>query len=466
MGMADWAVPPVIVAAYEGRSLAVLNQILAGRSSAHPVTHYLSLWHAFAVATLVAGGLHFALMVHIGMLEEKSRRRDRMLMAFSASFLAFATLTGPRQDYVAYVEVWNAILQGQDPWWVHPVWGYPLNAYGPLFNPIAIFVGWNVLIPKLLVTYAYLAFVVWIVKLWANRPRSATISRVGLIALVANPYAWVEVAYFGHLDVVIAITCVGALHARRLGKDTLAGVSLALGILLKYLPVVLLPFLVVDTRRIRLRTALATVLTFAVGMGLSYLAWGPSMFRPLRFAMTRGSSLLSIFRFLRGTASPLRWITENPNVDYLALPCLALTGLGIFAWCVRNRVSPAIGMILGTLTTLLFYRVGFPQYPMTLFLLVLYALVEGELRVEGDRFLRVVLIGYFGALGLFDMMYALIGGVIHPGDPHDWLDEVVGLPAFALGGLLFWALISSINRKSDSPPDKIDRLSERQSSSG
>ena len=418
-----WGVPPVIEAAYHGQSIERLNRFFRGRQP-HPLDHYLQLWNDFAGAVLIAGALHLALVLFVRRLG-----LSRWWTAFAAAFLGVTVLAWVRHDYSADLEIWDIILRGGDPWWLIPGKGVPLHAYGPLFNALAIPRAINPLLPKLLGSFAYLATVAWLAR--GGWPKW------GLVAWVVNPFPWVEIAYFGHWDILVAVACLAAVDARSRGRDGIAGVWLAAGILLKYLPVVILPFLVVEGRRVRVRLLLTTLLTTAAGLALSGLVWGPSTFRALTYGSSRASTLLSVFRFLRGTYSPLGLFSDTPNADALATPCLALAGLGVFAWCWARRVGPAAGSTLAVLATLLFYRVGFPQYQVVLLVLASYWLVaEGR----PGRSLAVSVGLYFGWLGLFDVFYALVGGVLHPGDRFAWTEEVAGLPTFALGVTLLAAI--------------------------
>lgn len=436
-------VPPIIAAAYEGRSLSVLNRFFRGRAP-HPVEHYLGLWDAFSGAVLIAGALHLAVVLVVGRPASRHREASpldigaaRRFIAFAFAFLAATLLSGPRHDYVADMEIWDAVLGGLDPWWLMPGRGYPLNAYGPLFNVLAALAWVNPMAPKLLFASAYLAFVLWLIA----DVGGGELSRSGLIAWFLNPFPWVEIAWFGHFDVLVAVACVAAVHARARGRDAASGAILGAGILLKYIPVVILPFLALDGRKPRPRLLLSAVLLVALGLVLSVLIWGPSTFRPLTFAATRSSSLLSIFRFLRGVYSPLAYLGSLTDVDFLALPCLVVAGGSIFAWCWWRRVDPATSALLAVLTTLLFYRVGFIQYQMVPFLLASYWAMSPRDRSRPTPFLSASLAIYFGWLALFDVYYASFGGVVHPGDPWAWVEEVVGLPTFLSGLALLIALL-------------------------
>ncbi len=458
VGVSRGLVPPIIAAAFEGRSLSVLNRFFRGRTP-HPVEHYFALWNAFSGAVLIAGALHLAIVLVVGRL---ARRHDatgpsggggigvrvgRLFIAFAMAFLVVTVLSGPRHDYVADLEIWDAVLRGFDPWWLVAGRGIPLNAYGPLFNALAALAWVNPMAPKLLFAFAYLAFLIWLVEDAGVRRGVVGLPRFGLVAWFLNPFPWVEIAWFGHFDILVAVACVAAVHARSRGRDVSAGASLAAGILLKYIPLVILPFLALDGRRPRPRLFLAAVLPVVLGLGLSVLVWGPPTFRPLTFAATRGSNLLSIFRYLRGADSPLRLVWDAPNLDYLAVPCLAVAGCSVFAWCWWRRAGPAISALLAVLTTLLFYQVGFIQYQMIPFLLASYWAVSPEGPSGPDPLLVASAGIYFGGLALFNVYWASIGGVVHPEDPWAWVEEVAGLPMFLAG----CALLASLLRFSSGP---------------
>ena len=455
IAIAHWVVPPIIEAAYRGRGLERLNRFFRGRQP-HPVEHYFHLWDDFATAVLIAGALHLAIVLILRRLDRRIAdrtpeqvrqdvRASRLLVGFAAAFLAVTVVAWERHDYVADLEIWDAVLRGGDPWWIMPGKGVPLNAYGPLFNVLTAPASLNPLAPKLLFAFAYLATVAWLVKGVGARRGAVGLPWPAVVAWLVNPFPWVEIAYFGHWDILVAVACVAAVHARARGRDVVSGLGLAAGILLKYIPVVIAPFLVVGGRRLRWRLLLTAALATAAGLALSWIVWGPSTFRPLAYGASRPSTLLSVFRYLRGAYSPLRLVSATPDADALATPCLVLAGLAAFAWCWWRRVGPAASSTMAVLTTLLFYRVGFPQYQILLLLLASYWLVA-ERRPRRDPFLATALGLYFGWLALFDVFYASVGGVLHPGDRFAWVEDVVGLPTFLLGVALLVAIARDAGR--------------------
>jgi hypothetical protein len=429
---ARWAVPPIIASAYAGRSLPPLNRFFQTRAAPHPLEHYFNLWNWFASAVILAGCCHLGLVLWMG--SRGDRRTNLALFLFAGAFLATTVLSGPRHDYRAFLEIWEQILRGGDPWWIHPVWGVALHAYGPLFNALTILAGINPLAPKLLFALVYLVFAIGILQ-------RAGRTRIAWLLLVANPFPWVEIAYFGHFDVLVGIACVAAVDAKLRGRDGLAGAYLAVGVLLKFLPILLVPFFVFERRRFHPRALLSFAVTTSFGMALSWLIWGNSTFRPLTMlASGRVSDLLSVLRFLRGAYSPLRLFGDAPNLDPLASPLLLAALALIFVWSQIRRIDVSTSTVLAVLTTLMFYRVGFPQYWMVLLLLVSsWVLRHGE-ALAARPILKVALLAYLGWLGFFDLFYAAIGGIVWPGGRWTWVEDVVGLPTFLLGAFLLGSL--------------------------
>src|SRR5262245_50531517 len=222
-GFAHWVVPPIIAAVYQGRSLGILNRIFEGRRPAgwHPVEYYFDRWSSFAGAILVAGVLHLAIVliiVRVGRHKNHNRgsslsteraesRANVVLIVFSGVFLVLTVLTGRQVDYWSFLREWDAVLGGLDPWW-NPFWlnaglVIPLNVYGPLFNVLALLAWINELAPKLFFAFAYLVYVIWLIKDYGARRRPFALSWPVVIFWLLNPLPWVEIAYFGNFDVLV-----------------------------------------------------------------------------------------------------------------------------------------------------------------------------------------------------------------------------------------------------------------------
>jgi hypothetical protein len=362
-----------------------------------------------------------------------------VLVVLSAAFLAATIQQGVRQDYYLYRGIWGVVREGHDPWWLSLGFfgNYPTNAYGPLFNALAIFEWFNPLLPKLLFAWAYLLFAANTIKASRRAMSRGLGAAVGGIIWFWNPYAWIEIAHYGHFDVLIGLSCVAAVAARIVRRDVTSGVSLALGVLLKYIPGVLLPFLILDRGRFRLRLLGAALAVIAMGFGLSLLIWGWATFRPISFAVGRQSEYLSVYRFLEGSYSPIKGLDIRRDLRYLTTPLLLLALLRAWNWCRRRGTEPASASVLATLITLLMYHVGFPQYQMVLFVLASYWIVRKWEALERRRLLLVALGCYFAWIATFDIIEATKG--VDYRAMRDW----AGLVTFVLGSLVIAGIVRS-----------------------
>jgi hypothetical protein len=399
--------------------------------------HYLALWREFEAACGLAAVILVGLAVVLNRRSAPPGENSRLAL-FAAAFLGLTVVAGARHDYTADLEIWAVVLSGGDPWWLPTGRSYPLNAYGPAFLLLSPVVLIHPLLPKLLFALAYVGYVI-------SRP----MTKRRWVLLVLNPFPWIETAWFGHFDVLIGLACAKAwrvLERRRFTAGTLLGV----GVLLKYLPLVIAPFGLRRGDRLDRRYLGAFAATIVVGLAASWLVWGTSVFRPIEFAATRGANLLSIFRFLEGGFSPL---PAGTQAGRWAGPITALAGLLVFAWSrIRSdRVAPRVGACLGLATTLLFYRVGFIQYWMVWLMLLADADGSEAYRLFGRPIPSATATVFLGWLAGFDLLYARLGGVIDPNGPWGALDAIVGLPHFLLGSAWIVAVILDHERRAVDP---------------
>jgi hypothetical protein len=377
------------------------------------------------------------------------RQTNRRLALFSAAFLAVTILTRAKHDYAHHVEVWDAVLRGDIPWYVKGTWGL-VNVYGPLFNVLALPRGLNLLGPKLLYAFAYAVFVAWLIKGCARPDERGALPRTALIGCLLNPLPWLETAYAGHFDVLVGLCCVAAVHAQRCGRDVRAGVYVGVGVLLKFLPLVLLPFLGLERRQVRVRLFASATLTIVAGFAASVLIWGKATFLAL-WILSLQPNQLSVFRFLWGDWSPLRPWLSRAEVQAIATPVLAIGGGIVFVAYWLSRIAAPTGAVMAILTTLLLYKASFLGYQMVLFTLAWYWYLTFPDRdwLARDRLSTVAFIAYFGWVGLFGAFMYGVGPREYFLGRWAWMEDVVGLPTFLLGLLLFGALWRASRREAE-----------------
>ena len=428
-----------------------------------PVEYHLDRWSMIAAAVPLAAILHLLIILLIRAIDRKKRGIllesngsdslvNVVLAVFSAAFLALTALSGYRFDYRGYLPIWIDVLNGRDPWnYIHTI---SPNAYGPLFNLLAPFVLYHPLANKLLFAFAYLAYVIWLVKDFGPRRGFSIYSCPSTLLLLLNPLPWWQIAYLGHFDILVGLACVAAVHWRVRNKDWLSGTCLAAGILLKFMPIVILPFLTFNGRRVHFRLVVSCIIAVISGFVVSVLVWGTSTFKPLKFAATR-EAMQSIYIVFDSTNSPLELLgianSQWLNWQRLAEPILLIAGLGLYAWCTFRRTEPALSSALAVLVTLLFYWVGWPHYQMVFFVLILYWVVSRWGRSNGDPLLVVLLGGYFSFLVILDL-------VIWIGDYglFSRTNMVIILLRFLTGCTLVVALLSQHERIL-SPSDRFKK---------
>jgi hypothetical protein len=401
----------IITQSYEGPPPSVLNWVFS-QHSFNAGQHHLDHWAVFAGAVPLAAVLHLAIVLlidrfrreHGPLLQDTQRqnaRIDAILIVVCGIFLVVTIISGARVDYESYLEEWMEVLAGRDPW--NPG-AASFNAYGPLFNVLAILVWLNPLASKLLFAFSYLVYVIWLMEdLWVRRGY-APLSWQWVTFWLLSPFPWIEIGFLGFNDCLVGLSCVAAVHARMKSRDVMAGIYIALGILLKYIPLVILPFIAIDGQRFRSRLLISCIACVVLGLLSSALIWGTSTFTPLFFAAQRHPAW-SVYELFELNHSPLRWFWASPHVVWLEKPLLLTVATLLFFWCMDRRPPPALAAALAVFLTLLFYRIGSNNYQMVLFYLISYWAVSEWEQLRENRALVALLGSYFGLLGIIDLAY-------------------------------------------------------------
>ncbi|APW63410.1 glycosyltransferase family 87 protein [Paludisphaera borealis] len=439
--------PSIITSALAGRGSAVVVRCVAWYAGYRPLDAVLKNWKIAASAVVMGGICHLALVVAVGVWHRRhaptrtvgQARFDRansvLLIVLSLVFFLVTALAGGIHDYYFFEQIWEQIMLGRDPWFM--VQGqrriYPLNAYGPLFTVLAPLTLISPLAPKLACALTFWLFAAWLVKDFAVGRHLPAWAGTALLLWLASPYVWVEIALFGHFDVLVGLLCIGAVEARTRGDDYASAAWISAGTLLKYFPGVLVPFLMLDGQRIRVRFLVTTLILGALGMGTACLIWGPSALRPLTFAVAREPTQLSIFRFLEGPHAPFDRDFFFFTMDELATPILLIALAWLWSWTRRRRFEMFASCVLAVSVTLALYKVGFAQYPMVLFVLGAYWIVRDHATLRRQAPLITVFCAYFAWLGYFDVLMSL--------DDLYWIMDWAALPSFVLGCLLAISIV-------------------------
>lgn len=359
-----------------------------------------------------------------------------LLVACAAVALGLTVIGGVRHDYIYYLEQWQLVLGGQDPWSTN-------NAYGPLHNAFALLIPIHPLAPKI-VTAAALLLASGLLVLTLERDRAIPEWRtVYLLAFGLNALPIISVYWFGNNDGFVAALVIGAVLARRDGYLVLAGVLLGLATLDKYYPALLIPFFAFDDRKIDTRVIISALATIIVGMGIGIMLWGRAFIEAIAFGVSRDATILSIFR-------PISVVGRNLGVgDWTDLlvrangPLVLLVWIAAIAFAWRRRDSWFVASCWGFFAVLLTYKVGHQQFWVTW--LALVACLPLANRPDADRLARLSL-PYATFLSLFQLGFVLIQPEYFRG-PNEWVKDYVGIPSVLLGAALLLSFLRPASRR-------------------
>ena len=363
-----------------------------------------------------------------------------------------AYFIGARHDYAAYMTQWELILSGGNPWSTS-------NTYGPAYNLLAGPFALHPLLPKVIFVFTWQVSSWYL--LWQLVRRGVSLSWLifWFAALPFNPLFWSFGVVYGSVDSLVAALCLVALASRQTDRPIAAALALALAVMLKIYPIVFAPFLALQGRRVNWAFLTTFIVLMAAGLALSLLVWGESTFHSVIHNSDRHSKMLSIFRFLRGEASPVKnWVD---NLDHLSVQAVALGGGLVFALAWKWRFPPVAGALAGILVTLLLYKVGHQQFflvlPLVAGLWYAYRLPHSDRLLSGALVACMAWIAFMGALYLVTHYYTRVeigsesirvgvGLAGRWGFLRDW----IGLPTFAILLSMLVALMRHERRSANS----------------
>jgi len=335
---------------------------------------------------------------------------------------------GARHDYVHFLQQWRHTMSGGDPWDQTLVGQNP--GYGPLFNAFAPLAAISSLLPKLIFTGVWAATAVSVAHLFEADRASKHLALAVLAYFVLTPYFWVEIAAYGHFDILPAAATLASVHLTLGHRARLGAGILALGTLLKTYPIAALPFLLAARPDRWKAIILSFAGTCATVFGVSYLIWGPSTLSAILLPSRQESDLFSIFRFARGRYSPLRLFTDNPNLDAASVPLLILAGALLVVTLGRRRTHLLVSILTTFIVIFALFKLGHPQFQMVVFVMAPYLLLTWPRENRSGRLLLGALGVYLAWFSLLDIVYVLGRQLREP--PWSGVREVLGLPTFVL----------------------------------
>lgn len=354
-----------------------------------------------------------------------------VVLLASTIMLTISIYGGIRHDELDYLLQWRLVNDGGDPWSTN-------SAYGPLHNAFAPLIRIHELAPKLLTAALFLlANALLLQALLAARPVSEWL-RTYLVVFGANVLVLVTAFWFGLNDAFVAALLIGAILARLRGATVLAGILLGIATLDKYYPALLIPFFAMDERRIDTRLILSGLLTIALGFGIAIALWGTAWLEAIIFGVSRDAKILSIIRPIAVLGRELGIAQITDLLVRFNGPLVVLVWLATIAAAWWRRDNWLVGACWAFFAVLLTYKVGNPQFWVSW--LALVAALPLLNSPDADRLARLSW-PFAIFLSIFEIGYVALDPQYYLGR-WLWVNDVVAIPAFALGAWLLRRFLS------------------------
>jgi hypothetical protein len=323
---------------------------------------------------------------------------------------------GVQHDYRSYLGQWRLFLDGANPWSTN-------NNYGPLHTVVGLLLPFGQLAPKfLLVGALLLANAALVLSLLRERG----VSPILIIYLLAVPTNVLVVGVgviYGLNDALVASLLVAAVLFRLRGNFLATGALIGLAALVKYYPLLLLPFFALNGKRLHWSVIASGLAVFGVGMAAASAIWGEELFNGILHGVARKTKLLSVLGPLQelvGKVKIVRWLKE-----YNAY--LVICGVGVAFLCTwkagRNWLEAAV---LGYLVMLTLYKVGNQQFYLPWLLMV--AALPLVNKQSADQ-MGIILLPAVVLLSLYQFGYEFASSHYKNGS---WVRTYGGLIAFAV----------------------------------
>jgi hypothetical protein len=210
---------------------------------------------------------------------------------------------------------------------------------------------------------------------------------------------------------------------RRQEKMAVTGSLIGLGALLKFYPILFLPFFSLSSKKgFSLKCFFSGVLVFFLGMLLSYLIWGTDIFQPFVFGSDRGPKLLSIFKFFDYVNNNYNFHLFSNLINLLILKNSILVLMVVFLLFLHGYMAEIEWdylSIIGILLSLISYKVGHQQFFISWIMLLAWMLISSKTGSEKNLFAwRLTPIAIY--LCLFQIIY-FVSGILDNGHlRNDW----------------------------------------------
>lgn len=176
--------------------------------------------------------------------------------------ITFIILSHSTFDYTRYMQQWQSIIMGNDPWkQYHANTLYGGNSYGPFYNLFAYPYSLYSKLPRLLfaISWFFVSFFL-LLKYFQSNTIPQNIKYFFWFILMFSPVFIIFVAAYGVNDSIMAVLMGLGLYCYQKQQEVASGLMIGSAILIKFMPLFILPFLCLNQKKINWKFALTVVL--------------------------------------------------------------------------------------------------------------------------------------------------------------------------------------------------------------
>jgi hypothetical protein len=323
--------------------------------------------------------------------------------------------SGENHDYESYLVSWNYFILGSNPW-ANEFNDVSIlsSAYGPLHSIIGYLTLISSFLPKIFFSFCSIVIFYYLTELAKKQKKILNYQDFFFILLIYPlfPLTIINVYLFGINDSLIALLIIFACESRKKENFLFTGFFLGFGALIKFYPILFLPFFALCNKKgISLKCLATGISVFLIGMFFSYIIWGNEILNPLFFGADRDPKLLSILKFLDYLNTPSSVGLFNNLINFLISKnsfFLLLIVFFIFLHGLLAKIEWEYVALIGILLLLASYKVGHPQFYLSWSALLAWVMLSSNKNSEKRSFtLRLIPVLVY--LGLFQCIYLISG---------------------------------------------------------
>lgn len=301
----------------------------------------------------------------INLLSNKKIWIITILVIIANYLLAF--VSPPLHDYLFYQNDWDKISNGE----------FITTTYGPIYYLLAFLYKIHPKLPHLLSLTSWALSSCYILNLFLYKNFRQKLILIWILLFI-NPLFIFYISYYGSIDgFLISFLLFGIVFYDK-RQHLKSSIMLSLGILLKLIPLFIIPFLLFRQKKNHFLLLVYLTIFIFFGFLISYIFFDINFVTNFSLQAHRLSVTLSFFRFLRGDFSPIHLFSANPNLDFISIYLIIGSLLFLFFIHIKYNFNYLISTALALTLTLSLHIVGNHQYYISLIYVFIFLIYKNS----------------------------------------------------------------------------------------